>query len=180
MQKQPSQPHPASASNGTATSDGGFVETIEHRRFVEFCDACRKFRYIGLCYGPPGIGKTLSAVRYSRADQIRGRDAWTTEVKDNLPIDTVLYTTSVVNTHRGSTLTSRWRKEKSEMSSWTPSTRKQESSWIKSASKTTRDEEKSWTNQVARRRILRRSIPPIMRHTSSTRRNDERLLTPQL
>jgi hypothetical protein len=39
-----------------------------------------------------------SAVRYSRADQIRARDAWITEVKDNRPIDTVLYTTSVVNT----------------------------------------------------------------------------------
>lgn len=98
MQKQPPHPHQKSASKDTATSDGAFVETIEHRRFVEFCDACRNFRYIGLCYGPPGIGKTLSAVRYSRADQIRARDAWTTEVKDNRPIDTVLYTTSVVNT----------------------------------------------------------------------------------
>src|SRR5271163_804201 len=98
MQKPSSYPNPESVSKGTATSSRAFVETIEYSRFVEFCDACRHFRYIGLCYGPPGIGKTLSAVRYSRADQIRARDAWTTEVKDNRPIDTVLYTTSVVNT----------------------------------------------------------------------------------
>src|SRR5580692_12606358 len=101
MQKQPPHPHPKSASKGTATSDGAFVETIEHRRFVEFCDASRHFRYIGLCYGPPGIGKTLSAVRYSRADQIVPRDRWTSEVSDDLPVDTLLYTTSVINTPSG-------------------------------------------------------------------------------
>ena len=77
------------------------METIEYNRFVEFCDACRHFRYIGLCYGPPGIGKTLSAVRYSRADQIVPRDRWTIEVSDDLPVDTLLYTTSVINTPSG-------------------------------------------------------------------------------
>jgi hypothetical protein len=98
MQKPPSHSYPESASRGTATSNRGFVETIEHNRFVEFCDACRHFRYIGLCYGPPGIGKTLSAVRYSRVDQIVRRDRWTSEVTDDRPADTLLYTTSVVNT----------------------------------------------------------------------------------
>jgi hypothetical protein len=98
MQKPPSHSHPEFASRGTATSSRGFVETIEHSRFVEFCNACRHFRYIGLCYGPPGIGKTLSAVRYSRANQVVPHDRWTSEIRDDRPVDTLLYTTSVVNT----------------------------------------------------------------------------------
>jgi hypothetical protein len=101
MQIPPSYPCPESASKGTATSSRAFVETIEYSRFVEFCEACRHFRYIGLCYGPPGIGKSLSAVRYSRADQIVPRDRWTSEVSDDLPVDTLLYTTSVINTPSG-------------------------------------------------------------------------------
>jgi hypothetical protein len=98
MQAYPPQLSPLSASSGTGMSSRAFVETIEYSRFVEFCDACREFRYIGLCYGSPGIGKTLSALRYSRAEMIVERDRWTTESDDQLPIDTILYTTSVVNT----------------------------------------------------------------------------------
>ncbi len=94
-QSQPSQPLTSSA---TETSSRAFVETVEHKRLVEFCDPCRRFRYIGLCYGPPGIGKTLSALRYSRAEMIVQFDRWTSESHDQLPIDTILYTTSVINT----------------------------------------------------------------------------------
>lgn len=81
-----------------------FIVTKEYRRFVEFCDACRREGYIGLCYGPPGVGKTLSARHYAQWDLVEPR------LPRHLPYlplppeiascSSVLYTPSVTNTPR--------------------------------------------------------------------------------
>jgi DNA transposition AAA+ family ATPase len=86
------------------TTDGqrtAFVELKEHRRFREFCDNCRRHRHIGLCHGPPGVGKTLSARRYAHWDEIeplpRYAHAKTAVSDDVLNAQTVFYTAPVAN-----------------------------------------------------------------------------------
>ena len=88
----------------TDAPGAAFVETREYRRFREFCDACRRYRYIGLCYGPPGVGKTLSARRYADWDRVESANPYadrgifrTDEVPGN---GCVMYTVTVVNSPR--------------------------------------------------------------------------------
>lgn len=49
---------------------GTFVVTKAYRCFTEVCDACRRFRSVGLGYGPPGTGKTESARYYAQWEQV--------------------------------------------------------------------------------------------------------------
>lgn len=79
-----------------------FIVTKEHRRFVEFCDACRRYRYIGLCYGPPGVGKTVSARTYASQDQVEHllANCWMLDLPvlpEVLQCVTMFYTPAVAN-----------------------------------------------------------------------------------
>ena len=107
MRPNRSRPHQSNqppSSSGTATNSkfpAVIVATLEHRRFAEFCDACRRYGYIGLCYGSSGVGKTLSASSYSRWENVQETDRWSSIPLEGPIPDTILYTPSVVNTPRG-------------------------------------------------------------------------------
>jgi DNA transposition AAA+ family ATPase len=82
------------------SSELNFIVTREYRRFAEFCDACRQYRYIGLCVGPPGVGKTLSARRYANWDKIETYQSFKASaalLEEVLGSDTVFYTPKVLN-----------------------------------------------------------------------------------
>lgn len=80
------------------------VITTEHRRFAEFCDACRHYGYIGLCYGTPGVGKTLSARHYANWDQVEAYSPYKCASDDELTAvigsNTIFYTPKVANSPR--------------------------------------------------------------------------------
>jgi DNA transposition AAA+ family ATPase len=88
----------------TDATGAAFVETKEYRRFREFCDACRRYRYIGLCYGPPGVGKTLSARRYADWGRVATANPYADcgifRADEVLGNGCVFYTATVVNSPR--------------------------------------------------------------------------------
>jgi DNA transposition AAA+ family ATPase len=83
-----------------------FLVTKEYRRFAELCEACRRDRYIGVCSGPPGVGKTLSARHYAHWDDVEiGLLEHRTTIGADIPPDladshTLVYTPSVATTPR--------------------------------------------------------------------------------
>lgn len=84
-----------------------FIYTKQYRQFEEFCKACHRDRYIGLCYGVAGVGKTESAKHYTKWHKIESyRDAngiLNTSVKPRIQMrkrNTILYTPSILNPPR--------------------------------------------------------------------------------
>src|SRR5215218_2329230 len=83
-----------------------FLVTKEYRRFAEFADACRRYHYIGVCYGAPGVGKTLSARHFARWDDVEdGLTEQRTTLGADIPPDladchTLVYTPKVATTPR--------------------------------------------------------------------------------
>ena len=80
--------------------------TKEYLRFAEFCDACRDRRSIGLCYGVPGVGNTVSARHYSQWNEFETLVGPPPHRVSGIPRRasgpwrTVLYTPVVTNTPR--------------------------------------------------------------------------------
>ncbi|SHN91341.1 ATP-binding protein p271 [Bathymodiolus heckerae thiotrophic gill symbiont] len=83
------------------TNNTDFLVTKEYRFFEEFCEACKRDKYIGICFGPPGVGKTLSARHYSKWNEIEAIDPFSESSKywpELADRKTVFYTAPVSNT----------------------------------------------------------------------------------
>ncbi|MGR5880762.1 AAA family ATPase [Bacillus cereus] len=78
-----------------------FIETKEYKKFAEFCDVCAKFKYIGICHGLPGVGKTMSARQYANWDYADSKIKEFSAYKDqgkNIEDDTILKINTIFHT----------------------------------------------------------------------------------
>lgn len=85
-----------------------FIITKEYKRFAEFCKACIKEKYMGLCYGPAGVGKSMSAVQFAKWGKVEPQvDEVNTQLSDVYGVDpipdiiqlnTVIYVPEVIST----------------------------------------------------------------------------------
>lgn len=84
-----------------------FAATSEHARFEEFCEACCRERYIGLCFGSPGVGKTVSARQVTRAAEFEALRAPFPDHLEQLAelrgLTSLMYTPDVINGPRALT-----------------------------------------------------------------------------
>lgn len=81
-----------------------FILTKEYQKFAEFCRACQREKYIGLCYGPPGVGKSMSASHFANWTEIypelkKQYEYQTTNIEiDMTNANTILYVPGVHST----------------------------------------------------------------------------------
>lgn len=78
-----------------------FIETKEYKKFAEFCDACAEFKYIGICHGLPGVGKTISARQYANWNYTYSKINEFSVYKDqgkNIEDDTILKSNTIFHT----------------------------------------------------------------------------------
>lgn len=82
-----------------------FIRTPEYLWFDEFVQACASYRYIGICHGPAGVGKTWAARYFSHweATTRHIQQTYYKLVVPGVPVPmarAVLYTAPVTNTPR--------------------------------------------------------------------------------
>ena len=75
-----------------------FIQTKQYKQFSEFCKACQRDKYIGLCYGPAGVGKTESARHYTKWYAVQEGYQMDVPKFSMKYLNAVLYTPSLLET----------------------------------------------------------------------------------